>query len=171
MVAGAGAISNGMKKLLLVAVAVAVLVGGGAFYGGMKYAQARRGYLPAGRQDFANLTPEQRQQFQANAGGGFRAGQGAGYLPAGRQGMGGMFVAGEIISKDDKSITIKLQNGGSKIVFYSDATEVGKSVSGTSVDLEIGKTVTTSGTTNSDGSITAQSIQIRPIPTGTLRSQ
>ena len=148
-----------MKKLLLVAVAVAVLVGGGAFYGGMKYAQGR-----GGRGNFANLTPEQRQQFQANAGGGFRAGQGRG-------GMGGMFVAGEIISKDDKSVTIKLQDGGSKIVFYSDATEVGKSVSGTSADLEIGKTVTTSGTTNSDGSITAQSIQIRPIPTGTPRSQ
>ena len=148
-----------MKNILLVAVAVAVLVGGGAFYGGMKYAQGR-----GSRGNFANLTPEQRQQFQANAGGGFRNGQGRG-------GMGGMFVAGEIISKDDKSITIKLQDGGSKIVFYSDNTDVGKSVSGTSADLEIGKNITTNGTANSDGSITAQSIQIRPIPTGTPRSQ
>ena len=146
-----------MKKLLLVIVAVAVVVGGGAFYGGMKYAQSSRG-------SFANLTSDQRQQFQANAGRGFRGGQGRG-------GIGGMFTAGEIISKDAKSITIKLQDGGSKIVFYSDSTEVGKSVTGTSADLVVGKTVTTSGSANSDGSITAQSIQIRPTPTGTPKSQ
>ena len=142
-----------MKKLLSVAVTVAVLVGGGAFYGGMKYAQSKS------RGNFANLTPEQRQQrlqgTGANISGGFRSGQGRG-------GTSGGFTAGEIISKDDKSITIKLQDGGSKIVFYSDTTEVGKSVSGTIVDLKVGETVTTSGTANSDGSITAQSIQIRP---------
>ena len=141
-----------MKRILSVAIAVAVLVGGGAFYGGMKYAQGRS------RRNFANLTPAQRQQrlqgMGANISGGFRGGQG----------RGGGFSAGEIISKDDKSITIKLQDGGSKIVFYSDTTEVGKSVSGTTDDLKIGETVTTNGTVNSDGSVTAQSIQIRSLP-------
>src|SRR3989344_5196044 len=146
-----------MKKLLLVAVAVAVLVGGSAFYGGMKYAQARRGV------NFANLTPEQRQQFTANAGAGFRGGAGQdGRLPAGRQGMMGGFISGEIISKDDKSITIKMRDGGSKIVFYSNTTGVEKFVDGTANDLEIGKNVSANGTTNQDGSITAQSIQLRP---------
>lgn len=132
---------------------VAVVVGSGAFYGGMKYAQGR-----GGRGNFTKLTPEQRQQFMANAGAGFRGG--AGQV---RAGMGDGFTAGEIISKDDKSITIKMPDGGSKIVFYSDTTEVGKSVSGTFIDLKVGETVTTSGTANFDGSITAQSIQIRPI--------
>ena len=144
---------NNMKKLIMVAAIVAVVVGSGAFYGGMKYAQGR-----SPRGNFANLIPEQRQQLTANAGAGFRAGAGQG-----RGGMGGGFTVGEIISKDDKSITIKMSDGGSKIVFYSDATEVGKSVSGTAIDLKVGETVTTSGTANSDGSITAQSIQLRPV--------
>jgi len=147
-----------MKKIITVVAIVAVVVGGGAFYGGMKYVQGR-----GGRGNFTNLTPEQRQQFMANAGAGFRGGAGQdGRLPAGRQGMGGGFIAGEIISKDDKSITIKMPDGGSKIVFYSDATEVGKFISGTAVDLEIGKNITVNGTANQDGSLTAQSVQIRP---------
>jgi len=147
-----------MKKLLLVAVAVAVLVGSGAFYGGMKYTQ---GSSPRG--DLANLTPEQRQQFMANAGTGFRNGTDG----QGRTGMGGGFVGGEIISKDDKSVTVKIQDGGSKIIFYSGTTEVSKFTQGNAGDLMVGKNISVTGTANQDGSITARSIQLRPVPTST----
>ena len=75
--------------------------------------------------------------------------------------MGG-FTAGEIIAKDDKSVTVKLQNGGSKIVFLSDSTEITKSAEGALSDLEIGKNISVNGTTNSDGSVTAHTIQLRP---------
>jgi len=69
-------------------------------------------------------------------------------------------MSGEIISMDDKSITIKLTDGGSKIIFLSDTTSIGKMTEGTIADLEVGKKITTSGTANNDGSITAKSIQI-----------
>ena len=83
-----------MKKLIMIAVVVAVVVGSRAFYGGMKYAQGR-----GGRGNFTNLTPEQRQQFMANAGAGFRSGDGQdGRLPAGRQGISGGFSPREILS-------------------------------------------------------------------------
>jgi ABC-type Na+ efflux pump permease subunit len=139
-----------MKKNILVTVVIVVIVGAGAFYGGMKYAQSKS-LTP---QSFQNLTAQQRQQLFANAGGtrsGTRTGQGT-----------SGFSAGQIIAKDDKSITIKMQDGSSKIVFYSDTTQVQKSTNGTSSDLQIGQEVTANGTANSDGSVTAQSIQIRP---------
>lgn len=139
------------NKLITMVIAVAVVVGGGAFYGGMKYAQSK--ISSGGRGNFANLSSEERQQrlqqFGAN-GGGVRSRQ-----------SGGGFTAGEIISKDDKSVTIKLRDGGSKIIFFSGATEITKSVGGVSGDLTIGKNITVSGTANSDGSVTAGMIQLR----------
>jgi hypothetical protein len=86
----------------------------------------------------------------------------------------GGFAAGEIITKDDKSFIIKLntsnqggaansgEQGGSKIILFSDSAEIIKSVSGAVADLEIGKSVVVTGTVNSDGSITAKQIQLRP---------
>jgi len=147
-----------MKKILLGAGAIAVIVGGGAFYGGMKYAQGgNRGG------NFANVTPEQRQQFAANAGAGLRGGPGG----QGRAGTDGAFTVGEIISKDDKSITVKMQDGGSRIVFYSGTTGISRFSEGTGEDLVVGKSVSINGTTNQDGSLTAQSIQLRPAPAET----
>ncbi|MDD5110156.1 MAG: DUF5666 domain-containing protein [Patescibacteria group bacterium] len=140
-----------MQKTIIMVVAVLV-VGGGAFYGGMLYgkstAAAGRGN---GLGQFQNLTPEQRQQRLQ------QFGQGGG---AGRNGGG--FTGGSILSKDDKSITVKLPDGGSKIIFFSSSTTIGKTATGTQSDLAVGENVTINGTPNSDGSITAQSIQIRP---------
>lgn len=145
-----------MKKILPIILAVAVVVGGGAFYAGMKYGQTKTpaGFTQKDFQNLRNLSPEERQQRlqqMGTAGIGFRGGN--------SESSG--FASGEIISKDDKSVTIKLRDGGSKIIFYSDSTEVDKFVSGTPSDLEIGKTITINGKTNQDGSITAQSIQLR----------
>jgi len=152
-----------MNKLIAIIIATAVVVGGGAFFGGMKYAESKS---PRGRvsqadfQNLQNLSPEERQQrlqeLGANAGAGFRGGAGSG------QRGGGGFTAGEIIAKDDKSVTVKLQDGGSKIVFLSDSTEITKSAAGVLSDLEIGKNISVNGTANSDGSVTAQTIQLRP---------
>ena len=129
-----------MNKLFLSVLATALIIGGAAFYGGMRYgsAQAASQRAPGGF-----------------AGAGLRGSRGNGRAA-------GDFAAGEVIGKDDKSITVKLRDGGSKIIFFSDATEVAKTVSGTIADVEIGKTVMANGKANADGSVTAQSIQVRP---------
>ena len=78
-----------------------------------------------------------------------------------------------MISKDDSSITIKLMtppgatadntnNAGSKIVFINTKTQAGKFSTGSAAALTVGATVTVNGTPNTDGSITAQMVQIRP---------
>ncbi len=139
-----------MKKIII-PIVVLLVVAGGAFFGGMKYAQRK---TQGNFQNFSNLSPEERQQMGA-AGIGLRGGNSG----------GSGFASGEIINKDEESITVKLRDGGSKIIFYSDTTEVDKFATGTPSDLEIGKTVTINGKTNQDGSITAQSIQLRPAVT------
>ncbi|MBU2578741.1 efflux RND transporter periplasmic adaptor subunit [Patescibacteria group bacterium] len=69
----------------------------------------------------------------------------------------------EIDSQDaQKTAQIKLHDNGSKIVFYSDSSKIDKFINGTSNDLEVGKTITVNGKINPDGSITAESIQLRP---------
>ncbi|KKT29273.1 hypothetical protein A3G55_02825 [Candidatus Giovannonibacteria bacterium RIFCSPLOWO2_12_FULL_44_25] len=142
-----------MKKFIPI-IAVALVVGGASFYGGMTYAGNK---AAVDRQ-------ERMQQFGANAGAGFRSGAGQ------RDGQGG-FTAGEIIAKDDKSVTIKIQDarlpdgqGGSKIIFLSDSTKIAKSTDGALSDLEVGKNISVNGVPNSDGSITAQTIQLLPQP-------
>lgn len=134
-----------MNKITVALVLGILVLGGGSFYIGMKYAQ--------------NKSSAMRGQFTGgNFNGGQRAARSGGSLPGGGQG----FTAGEIISKDDKSIIIKLQDGGSKIIFLTGATPVVKSVSGSFQDLSIGEQVTVTGAANQDGSISAKSIQIRP---------
>ena len=130
-----------MKKYLLffIAFIALILVGAGSFYGGIVYGKGQ-----------ASLS---RQNFQASLQG-FRNRQG---------GNGANFISGTILSKDASSITVQLpNNAGSKIIFYSDTTQVGKFDQGTSNDLTTGQTVSVNGSANSDGSVTAQSIQIRP---------
>lgn len=145
-----------MNKLILIVIAVVLVIGAGAFYGGMKYQQSKIPQkLTAGNfQNLQNLSPEERQQRLQQFGVG--GGQGN------RAQSGGGFIGGEIIGKDDKSITVKMQDGGSKIVFFSGNTTIAKSTSGSSDDLKTGEQVVANGTSNSDGSVTAQMIQIRP---------
>jgi hypothetical protein len=137
---------NRQKITVLAVVALLALVG--SFYGGMTYARGKKVMFGSG--DFRNMTPEQRQQF----------GQRAGMARNG--GMNGGFIMGEILNKDDSSITVKLPDGGSKIIFYSGTTNIAKSAAGSASDLAPGMQVTANGSPNSDGSLTAQSIQIRP---------
>jgi hypothetical protein len=134
------------NKHVIIVVVVAVLFGGIGFFGGVKYNQAKAA---------STKTANTQQRQQGSQGGAF-AGRG------GQNGNGGV-VTGQILSKDDQSMTIQLpNNGGSKIVFYSTSTQISKMAPGASSDLTNGEQVIIMGKANSDGSVTAQTVQIRP---------
>lgn len=129
-----------MKNNTIITVLLIVIFAAGAFFGGMKYQQSKQ--------------PAFTRQF--GGGQGIRNGQGQGT----RQGF--RPVNGEIISSDEKSITVKMQDGSSRIVLFSDKTEINKAASGTNEDLKVGEKVSVFGTDNTDGSVTAQNIQLNP---------
>lgn len=128
-----------MKSLYILIAILVVIVGGGAFFAGMKYQQSKQ---PAFLRQLGGV------QGQRTGTGGNR--------------MGFRPVNGEIISSDDKSITVKLQDGSSKIVLLSDKTQINKAAEATKEDLKTGEKVAVFGTENSDGTVTAQNIQLNP---------
>lgn len=98
-----------------------------------------------------------RASFAGGAGGQFggrRSMMGAGNA----QGM--TPVRGQIVSQSSDSMTVKLPDGSSKIVNLTAQTKVNKMTTGSVADLKSGITVTAIGTTNSDGSVTAQDVSI-----------
>lgn len=123
-------------KTLYVIIAI-VLVGVGAFFGGMQYQKSQRtsrnGQL-GGQGQFTN-----------------------------RAGQNGRPVSGSIISSDSNSITVKLTDGSSKIILFSGTTVVNKQAAGSQADLKTGERVLVIGKENSDGSITADSISLNPM--------
>jgi outer membrane scaffolding protein for murein synthesis (MipA/OmpV family) len=133
--------TTSMNKTMAGVVIGVIVVAGSAFYGGMQYEKGQVPVVQTGSGAFARGT------------GGTGGGRGAG---------GGGFTTGSIISNDGSSITIQMQSGSTKIALVSSGTQVTKSVAGTLNDLSVGTNVSVSGTANSDGSVTAQSVQIRP---------
>jgi hypothetical protein len=129
-----------MKKNIIITIVVAIVVGAGAFFGGMKYQQGK--------------TASQFRQFAGGRlGQGTRGGNAQGFRP----------VNGDIISADNNSITVKMSDGSSKIVILTDNTAISQSSSAGKLDLKVGEKVAVFGTANSDGSVTAQNVQINPV--------
>ena len=128
------------KNKLIVLIIGGLVIAAALFYGGMKYGRAHA----------------------APAAGSFgRGGANFAGRPAAGGSRGGGLVAGQIISKDAETITIGLQAGGSRIVFLSTSTPVMKAAVGSLSDLQTGTNVVIMGSANPDGSLSAQSIQIR----------
>lgn len=80
----------------------------------------------------------------------------------GRGQRGPGFAAGEVIAKDETSITVKTQDGSTKIILVTESTEVMNATKGTIADVTVGQNVMVNGAPNQDGSVTAQSLNIRP---------
>lgn len=140
------------KNTLLAVIVTALVVGAGSFFGGIQYGKGRA---------LVNLSPEQmRTTFQrtgANIGsqaGNFRQGAITGRVNA---------VMGEIIAKDEQSITVKLQDGGSKIVFFSEQTIISKTAASTINELQVGENIVANGSVGQDNVFSATNIQLRPV--------
>lgn len=144
-----------MKKLLaskqapLVVIIALLAVGGGSFYGGMLYGKS-----------------SVKSASQFNMPGGGAAARMGGTLGGGaarvRVGGGGGFTTGDVVSKTANGFTVKTRDGSSKIVIVASSTTVGKMTEGSMNDVTEGSGVVVAGTSNSDGSITASTVQIRP---------
>jgi len=129
------------NKNILIMALLLVIVGGTAFWGGMKYQQNKK-------PSFGNGT--QMRAFNGNGTG------------ANQKRMGNGQVVGEIISVDDKSITVKTNDGSSKIILVGDSTAINKASAGQKSDLAVGEKVAVFGTSNSDGSVSGTNIQLNP---------
>ncbi len=123
-------------------VIVIIIVGVGAFFGGSAYGKTQ-------------AAASRASQFaQTSRSGGRAGGQ-----------MAGGVTSGSVLSVSSTNLTVSLRNGSTQIVLLSPSTAIMKAVSGSTSDLTSGQQITVIGTSNSDGSLTAQSIQIRPSTT------
>lgn len=133
-----------MKKNILIPLVLIILVGAGAFFSGMQFQKSQASQQAGGTQQDTSANP-------ARTPGG------------GRRGGFGRATVGKIVSQDANSITIQMTDGSSKIINISDATKLSKIDSAAKTDLTTNQTVAVFGSTNSDGSITAQRIQLNPV--------
>ncbi len=129
---------------------IAVVIGVLGFFGGMKYQQTKTpvfnrgfGMMQGGEQNSNGV----RRQFAG------ASGVRMGFRP----------VSGEIISSDEASITVKLDDGSSKIVMLSNSTAINKAESAAQSELMKGTKVMVFGRENTDGTVDAQNIQLNPI--------
>jgi hypothetical protein len=137
------------KSLMIAGVVVAViLISGTSFFAGAKFGgKGGRGNF-AGRGQFGDGQMMQR-------------GGATGVPGQGNQKSRLNFIDGELLSSGAGTMTIKLTDGGSKIILVSSSTQVMKTTAGAISDLQVGNRLMVNGDTNSDGSVTAKTIQLR----------
>jgi hypothetical protein len=129
------------NKSIVTLIVVALVALGIGFYGGVQYQLSKSG----------------NTKMAGNVQGGFPGG--SGQPRTGKTG-GSQPVSGEITAVDSSSVTVKTQDGSSKIVLFSSSTKVNKTSEGSKSDLVKGEQVMVIGTTSTDGTVTAQSISV-----------
>lgn len=127
-----------MKNKIIIFVA-AIIIGLLSFYAGTKYSSGSKS------SQFPNRGTGQALNLKSGANNFNKAN----------------FVSGKIIKIDEKSISVELPSGGSRIIFFSENSPINKTESGSASDLSVGKEISVLGSENSDGSISASSIQIK----------
>jgi hypothetical protein len=141
------------KNAWIVAVVVALVFGGGGYY--------------FGKQSATSATPTGAAAYAGRTGATGRTGS-----FAGGAGFGGG-TTGTIISTGNGTLTIQMAAStsttattGTKIVLFDTSTMVNELESVPASTLAVGQSIVVTGTANSDGSVTATSIQVRPAGMG-----
>jgi hypothetical protein len=130
---------------ITITLVIAVIVGAVGFYGGMQFQKSQRGSFPGGMNGMPNGLPIGGSGARGNTS---------------KTGIGSRPFSGEITKVDQNTITVKTQDGSSKIVIFSTSTKVNKTTEGASTDLVTGGQVTVIGTEGTNGTITAQNIAV-----------
>lgn len=135
-----------MKNQNIVTLILLLVVGVASFYAGTKYQSSKTpsfGGFTNGNRRAVQISGTPNQQFRNRAG--FDQ------------------IIGEVVSVDSGSVTVKMQDGSTKIVLLTDKTTYNKSQEGNLADVAVGQKVAIFGSSNSDGSVSAQSVQINPV--------
>ena len=130
---------------IILAVVLVILAAVGGFFGGMYY-QKHKTSGRAGMFAGQMMGAGGRQMFRTGGG----------------MGQNGGIVRGQILSIENNNMTVKLADGSSKIVILGSSTMFVQSSKASSSDVKQGDTVMVFGTTNSDGTVTAQNVQLNP---------
>ena len=131
--------SNHVAIMAVVILVIAVVCGGVGYKVGDKMSQVKR---------MAQFAGMRQQGGQGKMGGGQMMGQGRRH------------TEGEILSFDDKGVTVKLVDGSSKIVLFSDKTTFATSSTIDKSKVVVGGKVDIVGDPNTDGSVSAASVQL-----------
>lgn len=138
-----------MKKNLNLIISIAALILGfvsGYFVRGYRYANQRPNF--EGKPNFIG----------DNRGNNNWTGNGQGN----QRKMGGA-VMGEVTNVDDKSITVKMFDGSSKIIILAESTKYMESQESQKDKVKVGLNVSVIGQQNPDGSMTADTLQLSPL--------
>ncbi len=124
---------------IIITVLIAIIVAGAGFFGGMQFEKSKVTSNPTN--NFVAMRNGTGTRF------GNRAGNGS---------------TGQVISQDANSLTIKLNDGSSKIILLSSNTKFSKTDTASLSDIKTGDRIMIIGTPNSDGSETADTIFLNP---------
>jgi len=140
------------QQALIVPAVVGIVALAGGFLGGMKYQQSKTPFM-------------MNQQFGAFQGGMGMMGkniQGGNGQRIRMGGNGMQAIRGEVIDQDDKSITVKMPDGSSKVILFTGSTTFSKATTATNTDVKKGDAIVIFGSTNTDGSVAANTVQLNP---------
>ncbi|KKQ59993.1 MAG: hypothetical protein US82_C0047G0003 [Parcubacteria group bacterium GW2011_GWC1_38_22] len=135
-----------MKKQILITTVIVIIVGVGMFFVGRKF-EVQRSAQFVQKENISLDNPVQSQQPQDNV--------------VQSQQSGRPNATGEIVTKDDGNIIIKLRDGSTKKIIVTEVTTAKKIDTINITELNVGQQISATGKNSEDGDFQAQNVTIR----------